>query len=272
MRVPSIWGDGERLRQVSWNLLANAVKFTPEGGRIRVTAARTDGHVEIKVSDTGIGIAGDILPYVFERFRQADSSTTRAHGGLGLGLAIVKQLVEMHGGAVSATSAGAGSGSEFLVRLPIGRRMVNDAEPPAPTALAAVNSRGPLPRLDNVKILVVDDDHDGREMLAELLQAQGAIVVTSPGALEALEEVPRFHPDIMLADIAMPGLDGYQLQLRLRDSMAEHELPRAIALTAYARAEDKARALAHGYSAHVAKPVDALVLVRTIRQLVPTAA
>jgi signal transduction histidine kinase len=271
-RVPSIWGDAERLRQVFWNLLANAVKFTPEGGRIRVTAARTDGHVEIRVHDTGIGIAGDVLPYVFDRFRQADSSTTRAHGGLGLGLAIVKQLVELHGGAVSATSSGTGAGTEFVVKLPIGRRMVNDAEPAAPTALAAVGARGPLPRLDNVKILVVDDDHDGREMLAELLQAQGATVVTVPGALEAIQEVPRFHPDIMLADIAMPGVDGYQLQLRLRDSMTEGQLPLAIALTAYARAEDKARAFAHGYSAHVAKPVDALVLVRTIRQLLPNAA
>jgi CheY-like chemotaxis protein len=209
---------------------------------------------------------------VFDRFRQADSSTTRPHGGLGLGLAIVKQLVEMHGGKVEANSAGTGTGAEFVVRLPIGRRTFGDSVPPAAVPAVPSEVRGPMPRLDGVKVLVVDDDLDGREMVAELLQAQGATVVTSSSAVEALTMVPEFRPDVMLADIAMPGLDGYELQLRLRDALPAGALPQSIALTAYARAEDKARALAHGYAAHVSKPVDALLLVRTIRQLLPTAA
>jgi signal transduction histidine kinase len=266
-RVPPIWGDGDRLRQVLWNLLANAVKFTPEGGRITVTAARTDHHVAITVADNGIGIAPEVLPFVFDRFRQADSSTTRIHGGLGLGLAIVKQLVELHGGSVDVVSGGSTKGAEFTVRLPIRQRAVLENASAAAPALAGADARGPVPRLDGVKILVVDDDSDGRKMVAELLQAQGAIVVVSRGATEALSVVAEFRPDVMLADIAMPGLDGYELQLRLRDVLPADQLPRAIALTAYARAEDKARVLAHGYAAHVAKPVDAMVLVRTIRQL-----
>ena len=271
-RVPPIWGDGDRLRQVLWNLLANAVKFTPEGGHVSVRGSRVDGHIEVSIADNGIGIEPQVLPFVFDRFRQADSSTTRTHGGLGLGLAIVKQLVEMHGGAVSANSAGSGSGSEFIVRLPIGRRAVADGIAAQAAPLAPVDGRGPLPRLDGVKILVVDDDADGREMVAELLQAQGATVVSTPGAVEALQVVSEFRPDVLLADIAMPGLDGYELQRRLREALPPQALPCAIALTAYARAEDKARVLAHGYAAHVPKPVDALLLVRTIRQLLPTAA
>jgi signal transduction histidine kinase len=267
--VPTIWGDSDRLRQVFWNLLANAVKFTPEGGRLHASLQRTDGHVEVRVADTGVGIARDMLPFVFDRFRQADSTATREHGGLGLGLAIVRQLVEIHGGTVSAHSEGPGLGSEFVVRLPIGRRIeIERFATPAPSHSA--ESRGQLPRLDGVRILVVDDDADGREMVAELLQGQGAIVTTRSSGADAIEAVRTFKPEVMLADIAMPGLDGYELQQRIRENAPEDALPRAIALTAYARAEDKARAFAAGYSAHVPKPVDAQLLVRTIRQLSPT--
>jgi signal transduction histidine kinase/CheY-like chemotaxis protein len=267
--VPTIWGDDDRLRQVFWNLLANAVKFTPHGGRLCVRVARTDGHVEVRVADNGIGIAPHVLPFVFDRFRQADSTATREHGGLGLGLAIVRQLVEMHGGAVSAHSDGPGRGAEFVVRLPIGRRIEN-APYAAQSPSSASDGRGQLPRLDGVSILVVDDDADGREMVAELLQGQGAIVRTSRSGTEAINAVPAFKPDVILADIAMPGLDGYELLERIRETVPADAMPRAIALTAYARAEDKARAFAAGYSAHVPKPVDAHLLVRTIRQLSPT--
>jgi signal transduction histidine kinase len=267
--VPTIWGDDDRLRQVFWNLLANAVKFTPDGGQLRVSVRRSDGHVEVRVADNGIGIAPEVLPFVFDRFRQADSTATREHGGLGLGLAIVRQLVELHGGTVSAHSDGVGQGAEFLVRLPIGRRIEIDTHTAHSPARSA-DGHGQLPRLDGVRILVVDDDADGREMLAELLQGQGAIVTTSRSGADAIDAVPTFRPEVMLADIAMPGLDGYELQKRIRETMPADSLPRAIALTAYARAEDKARAFAAGYSAHVPKPVDAQLLVRTIRQLSPT--
>jgi signal transduction histidine kinase/CheY-like chemotaxis protein len=267
--VPTIWGDDDRLRQVFWNLLANAVKFTPDGGQLRVSVARLDGHVEVRVADNGIGIPPDVLPFVFDRFRQADSTATREHGGLGLGLAIVRQLVELHGGTVSAHSEGPGRGAEFVVRLPIGRRI--EIEPYATHTPSHVSDgRNQLPRLDGVRILVVDDDADGREMVAELLQGQGAIVTTRGSGSEALEAMPTFRPEVMLADIAMPGLDGYELQKRIRETVDGAALPRAIALTAYARAEDKARAFAAGYAAHVPKPVDAQLLVRTIRQLSPT--
>lgn len=271
-RVPAIWGDGDRLRQVLWNVLANAVKFTPEGGHISVRAGRIDGYVEIKVVDDGIGIPRDVLPFVFDRFRQADSSATRAHGGLGLGLAIVKQLVEMHGGSVNAASDGTGEGTEFTIRLPIGRRAVDDTTIPTVSALAPAGAPGQLPRLDAVRILVVDDDPDGREMVAELLQAQGATVAICASAADALALLPQFRPDVLLADIAMPGVDGYELQERLRTTVPADLRPRSIALTAYARAEDKERVLAHGYAAHVAKPVDAMLLIRTILKLLPTTA
>jgi signal transduction histidine kinase len=269
--VPPIWGDADRLRQVLWNLLANAVKFTPEGGHISVRSARTDGHVEIQVADNGIGIPPETLPYVFDRFRQVDSSTTRTHGGLGLGLAIVKQLVEMHGGRVRAESSGPGGGTQFIVRLPFGRRSTGAGPASAAPMLSPLDARGPLPRLDGVRILVVDDDA-GREMIAELLQAQGATVLSTASGAEALAVVGGFRPDVMLTDIAMPGLDGYELQRRLRETMPTDDLPAAIALTANARVDDKARALAHGFAAHVAKPVDAMQLVRTIRQVLPAAA
>jgi signal transduction histidine kinase/CheY-like chemotaxis protein len=268
--MPIIFGDGDRLRQVFFNLLTNAVKFTPEGGRITVAIKRIDGHVEIRVADTGIGIAQDVLPYVFDRFRQADSTTTRSYGGLGLGLAIVRQLVELHGGTVEASSHGAGTGAEFVVRLPVTRRALASADARRQARQDALD-REVLPRLGGVRLLVVDDDPDGREMVAELLQGLGGTVTCSSSGEEALNVVAQVRPHVIVADIAMPGLDGFTMIARLRGALGD-AAPRAIALSAYARAEDQARALASGFDAHVAKPVDAFLLVRTIRDLVPHAA
>jgi CheY-like chemotaxis protein len=211
-----------------------------------------------------------VLPFVFDRFRQADSTTTRSYGGLGLGLAIVRQLVELHGGTVSATSGGSGNGAEFVVRLPIGYRPAADADGRLHNRTGAVD-REALPHIGGVRLLVVDDDSDGREMVAELLQGLGGIVTTCASGDEALRVVADVDPDVIVADIAMPGLDGFTMIARIRAALGGRA-PRAIALSAYARAEDQARALASGFDAHVAKPVDALVLIRAIRALVPHAA
>ena len=216
-QIPSLSADGDRLRQVFWNLLVNATKFTPEGGRVRVDVTHSNGHVEVRVSDSGIGITPDVLPFVFDRFRQADSTTTRAHGGLGLGLAIVRQLVELHGGTVEAESAGAGRGAEFTVRLPVRRRMPAAAETPASKPIAG--ERGEyLPRLEGTRLLVVDDENDSREMVAELLRAQGADVHCAPDAAEALRIAGGLRPDVLLIDIAMPQVDGYALLAQLRQA------------------------------------------------------
>jgi signal transduction histidine kinase/ActR/RegA family two-component response regulator len=262
--IPRLYGDTDRLRQVFFNLLTNAAKFTPEGGRIAISAARSSGQVEIRIADTGIGIPADVLPYVFDRFRQADSTTTRSYGGLGLGLAIVRQLVELHGGTVEAKSAGPGLGTELIVRLPTAARA-------RPERTAEPDTRGgtpggELPRLTDVRLLIVDDDPDGREMVAELLQGLGAIVTGCASGGEALTVLDELKPDVIVADIAMPGVDGFTLMDRLRGTLGVRKPP-AIALSAYARAEDQARALASGFDAHVPKPVDALLLVRTIREL-----
>jgi signal transduction histidine kinase/CheY-like chemotaxis protein len=267
--VPLLFGDPDRLRQVFFNLLTNAAKFTPEGGRIAITVARPRGLVEVRIADTGIGIPADVLPFVFDRFRQADSTTTRSYGGLGLGLAIVRQLVELHGGTVGATSAGPGLGSELVVRLPTAPRSRADRTVERDTRGGASDSE--LPRLTDVRLLIVDDDPDGREMVAELLQGLGAIVTCSASGDEALTLVGEVKPDVIVADIAMPGVDGFTMMGRLRGTLGDRKPP-AIALSAYARAEDQARALASGFDAHLPKPLDAFLLVRTIRALVATAA
>jgi signal transduction histidine kinase/CheY-like chemotaxis protein len=267
--APLVFGDVDRLRQVFFNLLTNAVKFTPEAGSIRVEASARNGQAEVRVTDTGIGIPQEVLPFVFERFRQADSTTTRAYGGLGLGLAIVRQLVELHGGTVDAISDGANAGSTFIVRLSTTQR------PPRESGVSRIGAQArdeePLPRLDGVNLLVVDDDPDGREMIVELLEGLGGRVTSSDSGSSALAMFAEVHPDVVVADIAMPGLDGYALIQQLRDTVGA-AMPRAIALSAYAREEDRARAYQAGFDAHVAKPVDALVLVRTIRNLVSTTA
>jgi PAS domain S-box-containing protein len=253
-----VMADAGRLQQVVWNMLTNAIKFTPKGGRVRVSLRRADAQVEIAVRDTGQGIAPDFLPYVFERFRQADSSTTRRHTGLGLGLALVKQLVEMHGGTVRAESEGVGHGATFTVTLPVAPPCWHGAE-----ALAAARAS-----LRGVRVLVVDDEEDTRELVQRLLAECQAEVVAVESAPAALDAVERFHPDVLLSDIGMPQQDGYQLVRTLRERDAEHggRTP-AAALTAFARPEDRDRALRAGYQMHVAKPVEANELIAVVADL-----
>jgi CheY-like chemotaxis protein len=247
-----------------WNLLANSVRFTSRGGRIDLTLRQDGASTELRVSDTGIGITGDLLPHVFERFRQGESGTMRAHGGLGLGLAIVRHIVELHGGSVRAESAGTDCGSTFIVTLPA--VAAKPALQPAPwPEKVAIDLRGAC-------IVVVDDDPDAREVLRTMLEIAGAKVATSASAHETRALIDRLHPDVLIADIGMPEEDGYALieSVRARETSAHH-LP-AIALTARARAEDVERALQSGFEIHVAKPVDANRLLTTIAALLHPAA
>ena len=264
----TVRGDADRLQQVVWNLLSNAVRFTPQGGRIEVRLREVDEQVEIRVSDTGIGIHPDFVPHVFERFRQADSSTTRRHGGLGLGLAIVRHLVELHGGTVGADSAGEGQGAAFTVRLPV--RADVPALAPGPDATDRRASPGTL---RGARVLVVDDDPDAREILRAILEDAGAIVSTTASAGETRAIIGRVQPDLLIADIGMPDEDGYSLirSVRALESDLTGHVP-AIALTAHARAEDIDRAFASGFQIHVAKPVEASQLLSTIATLVHPAA
>jgi CheY-like chemotaxis protein len=262
----SIAGDTNRLQQVVWNLLSNAIKFTPPGGRVQVNLQRFEHQVRISVSDSGQGIKPEFLPHVFERFRQADASTTRSHGGLGLGLAIVKQLVELHGGTISATSAGAGQGSTFTFTLPVfvSREPITELK---------LTSREPLPgafdcnpqTLTGTTVLVVDDEPDARGLVKRVLEECGATVVATESAAEAVRMVPSVKPDVLVSDIGMPGMDGYELIRRVRALGAAQggNVP-AIALTAFARSEDRTRALLAGYRVHVAKPVEPHELIATV--------
>jgi CheY-like chemotaxis protein len=253
--------DPDRLQQVVWNLLSNAIKFTPEGGAVRLGAARAGSHVEIAVSDTGIGIEPDLRPHVFERFRQGDSSSTRAHGGLGLGLAIVRHIVELHGGTVEAESAGAGQGATFTVRLPL-REAPRDLPAPAPAADPA----GPI--LEGLSVLVVDDDADTRELVRLVLAQRGAVVFTAASAEQAMVLLQAERPDILLSDIAMPGESGFDLIRRVRALDAAHggEVP-AAAFTAYARTEDRLKALWAGFQTHIPKPVQPSELAAVVASL-----
>ena len=258
-------GDAERLLQVVWNLLSNAVKFTPRGGRVQVRLERIDSHVEIIVSDTGIGISADFLPHMFAAFRQADSTFTRERGGLGLGLAIAKRLVEMHGGTIEATSEGLGKGSTFRVRLPLlvvqGRQQPDRQRRP----FGARDATEPMAELNGVAVLVVDDDPDALSLLRDILERAGARVTTSDSATAALEAIECSTPDALVADIGMPHFDGFALIGRIRQSSrsAIRQLP-AAALTAYARSEDRAKALRSGFQIHLAKPIDPNELVAAV--------
>ena len=252
-----IAGDPSRLQQVIWNLLSNAIKFTRTGGKVQVVLARVNSHVEISVTDTGIGIKPEFLPYVFDRFRQADGSTTRRQGGLGLGLAIAKHLVELHGGSLHAQSAGEGQGATFTVHLPltavrraeVQEERVHPAEAPAaPTPVA-------LPDLRGLTILVVDDQPDARDLIERVLQDAGARVVKAASAEEAMALAELEKPHVLLSDIGMPGADGFDLLRRLRALGSGGEIP-AIALTAFARSEDRTRALRAGFRLHLSKPVE----------------
>ena len=261
----AVHGDPGRLQQVVWNLLANAVKFTPRDGRVEVLLARVDSHVEIRVRDSGEGIAAEFLPQLFERFRQADASTHRVHGGLGLGLALVKQLVELHGGKVRAQSEGLGKGATFTVELPLAAVEPRAAEARVRSPAAAREPvGGPLPALDGLSILVVDDDADSLDMVANLLEKQGANVVVASTAAEALELAVVRRFDVIVSDIGMPGRDGYEL---MEDCRARGVPTPAIALTAYVRSEDRAKALAAGYQRHVAKPIEAAQLLAAVSAL-----
>jgi signal transduction histidine kinase/CheY-like chemotaxis protein len=264
----SIRADAGRLQQVVWNLLSNAVRFTPPGGRIEVSLREVDQQAEVRVTDTGIGIDPDFVPHVFERFRQGDSSTTRTHGGLGLGLAIVRHLVELHGGTVGAESAGEGRGATFVVRLPI------RADVPVLVPSADLVGRRDAPTtLHGTRVLVVDDDPDAREILRAMLEDAGATVATTASAGETRALMGQLRPDLLIADIGMPNEDGYSLirSVRALESDLTGHVP-AIALTAHARAEDIDRAFASGFQVHVAKPVEASHLLSTIATLVHPAA
>jgi PAS domain S-box-containing protein len=264
-------GDPARLQQVVWNLLSNAIKFTPRGGEVEIRLGRAESQVEIDVSDTGQGISREFLPYVFDRFRQADSSTTRRHGGLGLGLAIVRHLVELHGGSVSAESEGDGRGSTFKVTLPraaVYRRGEVEARGAhaAPSASAARESGN---ELRGLKVLVVDDEEDTRELLRAALGDCGAQVLVAATAREAVGLAASARPDVLISDIGMPDEDGFELIRRVRELPAESGggVP-AIALTAYARTEDRLRVLRSGYQMHVPKPVELAELVTVVASLV----
>lgn len=255
-----IRGDQGRLQQIFWNLLSNAVKFTSSGGRVKITLARVDSDLELEVTDTGEGISADFLPHVFDRFRQADGTTTRRQGGLGLGLAIVKQLVELHGGRVRAESGGRGLGSTFTVSLPLAAASADEAPAQPPDvreARAAASTFHAPAALAGVKVLVVDDEVDARELLKRILEDAQARVALAASAEEAFRLVGEVRPDIVVSDIGMPGEDGYALMRRVR-ALAAHEGgdTRAIALTAYARPEDRERALRAGFQFHSSKPVE----------------
>jgi signal transduction histidine kinase len=258
-------GDPARLQQVMWNLLSNGVKFTERGGTVKVRLDRVDSQIEIEVADTGLGIESKFLPHAFERFRQANATSTRAHGGLGLGLAIVRHLVELHGGTVGVESEGLNKGSSFKVRLPVSAvRRTSALETDARSASTALLV---APSLEGLRVLLVDDEEDARGLLTEVLQGHGAQVIAVASAAEALREIQARPPDILVSDIGMPGEDGYSLIRKVRALTRNQRLIPAAALTAYARREDRTMAMMAGFQAHIAKPVEPaelLVVVATL--------
>lgn len=263
-------GDPGRLQQVLWNLLTNAVKFTPAGGHVHVVLERVGSQAEISVEDSGQGIREDFLPFIFDRFRQADASTTRRFGGLGLGLSIVRNLVELHGGTVRVKSMGENRGSIFIVTLPLSQVQLlprTQQRPEEGGSTAALDTEALL-RLEGVRILVVDDEQDGREVLVRMLGDNGAICLEAGNAGDALAKLNQQPVDILLSDIGMPETDGYELIARARalDGARSAPLP-AVAITAYARREDREKSLLAGFNAHVSKPVEAGELIATVTSL-----
>ena len=256
-------GAADRLRQVVWNLLMNAIKFTPRDGRVQVHLRKLKSHVEIVVSDSGEGIQPEILPFIFDRFRQGDSTTTRPHGGLGLGLALVRHLVDLHGGRVRAASEGPGRGATFVVELPVAI-----LGPEAGTTLETSAAMGALP-LQNVRVLLVDDDADGLDLTTVMLTNSGAQVKTAVSVAAALDVLESWPADVLVSDIEMPGEDGYELlrRIRAKERGGRTRLP-ALALTAYGRPEDRRRTLAAGFNLHLAKPIDPSELVLAVANLV----
>jgi CheY-like chemotaxis protein/nitrogen-specific signal transduction histidine kinase len=266
----AVWGDSDRLQQVVWNLLSNAIKFTPEGGRVQVRLERVDSHVQIKVSDTGKGISADFLPHVFDRFRQADSTSTRVHKGLGLGLAIARHLVELHGGTIQAESPGEGQGATFIVKLSLleesrgAGELLSRGEDPSQEPLCP---SAPL-RLNGLRVLVVDDEADVRQFVSTVLEERGAEVTAVGSVDEALTALEQLKPDVLVSDIGMPGEDGYALIRKVRELEANlgGRIP-AVALTGYARVEDHREALLAGFQLHVAKPVRSAQLIAVVASL-----
>jgi CheY-like chemotaxis protein len=251
-------GDPDRLRQVMWNLCSNAVKFSGRGGRVEVRLERVNSQVEVTVSDTGIGIDPAFLPHLFERFSQADAGTNRLQGGLGLGLAISRHLVELQGGRISAHSEGIGRGASFRIELPVrgvaaSVPTTNRVHPAAPQGVGLLR----VPRLEGVRILVVDDDRDALALSREILEVTGARVTTADSAQDALDKLGQDGADVLIADIGMPVMDGFDLIARVRasDDAAVRDIP-AAALTAFARSEDRARAMRSGFEVHLSKPIE----------------
>jgi PAS domain S-box-containing protein len=260
--------DVNRLQQIVWNLVSNAIKFTPPGGRISVESRVSAHGTEIVVEDTGIGIDPGMLPFIFDRFRQADSSTKRSHGGVGLGLAIVRHLVELHGGSVDASSRGTGRGATFTVRLPIS----TSAQPRTPATRTPVDGSPErvLPTLTDVRVMLVDDDTETRDVLTLFLKKSGARVFAAESAAQGVALLEEHKPDVIIADIGMPGEDGYAFIRTVRTNTATCETqPLVIALTAYARQEDRERALAAGFQRHMAKPVNPSEVVTAVAELLP---
>jgi signal transduction histidine kinase/CheY-like chemotaxis protein len=257
-----ISGDGNRLQQVIWNLLSNAVKFTDSGGCVRVRVSRVGEAVEVSVTDTGKGISKEFLPYVFERFRQADSTTTRQHGGLGLGLAIARHFVEIHGGTIIGESGGDGRGATFTIRLPLIESTANVkrlAEPDQPKPAR------PPQLLSGLNVLVVDDDSDTLTLMATALTRRHANVTAVSSAGEAIQAITRKRPDVLVSDIAMPDEDGYGLIQKVRslENGVSENIP-AVAITAYAKEEDRERALSAGFQIYLAKPVELTELISVV--------
>jgi len=253
-----ILGDPDRLQQIIWSLVSNSIKFTPSGGQVTIALAKRDGDFEITVRDTGMGMNSEFIARAFDRFRQADSSTTRAHGGLGLGLAIARHLAELHGGTIAAESEGAGLGSTFTIMLPAAALAPPGAEPRPPETRprTAAHDMSAF-RLAGVRVLVVEDQWDTRDLLAEILGSAGCRVAAVGSAPEAIEAFDALPPDVLLSDIGMPGEDGYSLLRRIRQRPAAQggAVP-AIAISAYAREEDRIRSLAAGFQIHIAKPFE----------------
>ena len=263
-----ITGDQERLQQVVWNLLSNAVKFTEQGGRVQVGLERAGQNVRLTIQDTGVGISPEFLPHIFERFRQGDAGTTRQRGGLGLGLAIARQLVEMHGGSIEAASGGQGTGSSFTVTLPRTMRRSGPGGFDDPAGRPHAGDRRRVPDLRGVRVLAVDDDADALAMVRDILESAGATVTTSQSGVQALLSLDQTCPDVLVADLGMPSMDGFELIATVRRASNQQlrNLP-AAALTAYARSEDRIRALRSGFNMHLAKPIDPVALMAAVVSL-----
>jgi CheY-like chemotaxis protein len=251
-----VTGDPPRLQQIAWNLLSNAIKFTPRGGRVQVTLLRVGSQAELTVRDTGIGIAPHMLTRIFDRFAQADSSSTREYHGLGLGLSLVRHLVDAHGGSVSAASPGEGQGATFTVYLPLHTAILDSPDAARIRDASSLTASGVMDILRDVDVLIVDDDRDAGELLVRMLVGMGARGRSVASAREAIIELDRKAPDVLLSDIEMPGEDGYALIRKVRGRSDRTARIPAVAVTAYARADDRARALREGFDNHIAKPVD----------------